>query len=85
LAKHSIPVVPHPPYSPKLPPPCDFFPFPRLKSTPKEKRFQDVAKIQLNTTRQMQAIPNKPTTHALKSGKTAGIAAYYLKIVLSRR
>jgi hypothetical protein len=32
LAKHSIPVVPHPSYSLDLAP-CDFFLFPRLKST----------------------------------------------------
>jgi histone-lysine N-methyltransferase SETMAR len=38
LAKHSIPVAPHPPYSPDLAP-CDFFLFPRLKSTLKGKRF----------------------------------------------
>jgi histone-lysine N-methyltransferase SETMAR len=53
LAKHSIPMVPQPPYSPDLAP-CDFFLFPRLKSTLKGKRFQDVAEIQLNTTRQLQ-------------------------------
>jgi hypothetical protein len=40
LAKHSIPVVPHPPYLPDLAL-CDFFLFPRLKSTLKGKRFQD--------------------------------------------
>jgi hypothetical protein len=44
LAKHSIPVVLHPPYAPDLAP-CDFFLFPRLKSTLKGKRFQDVAEI----------------------------------------
>jgi hypothetical protein len=55
LAKHSIPVVPHSPYSPDLAP-CDFFLFLRLKGTLKGKRFQDVAEIQLNTTRQLQAI-----------------------------
>jgi hypothetical protein len=58
LAKHSIPVVPHPPYPPDLAP-CDFFLFPRLKSTLKGKRFQDVTEIQLNTTRQLQAIPKQ--------------------------
>jgi hypothetical protein len=58
LAKHSITVVPHPPYSPDLAA-CDFFLFPRLKSTLKSKRFQDVAEIQLNTTRQLQAIPKE--------------------------
>jgi hypothetical protein len=58
LAKYSIPLVPHPPYSPDLAP-CDFFLFPRLKSTPKRKLIQDVAEIQLNTTRQLQAIPKQ--------------------------
>jgi hypothetical protein len=58
LAKHSIPVVPHPPYSPDLAP-CDFFLFPRLKSTLKGKRFQDVTEIQLNMTQQLQAIPKQ--------------------------
>jgi hypothetical protein len=51
-------VVPHPPYSPDLAP-CDFFLFSRLKRTLKGKRFQDVAEIQLNTTRQLQAIPKQ--------------------------
>jgi hypothetical protein len=55
LAKHSIPVVPHPRCSPDLAP-RDFFLFPRLKSTLKGKRFQDFAEIQLNTTQQLQAI-----------------------------
>jgi transposase len=58
LAKHGIPVVPHPPYSPDLAP-CDFFLFPRLKSTLKGKRFQNVAEIQLSTTRQLKAIPKQ--------------------------
>jgi hypothetical protein len=40
-------------------PPCDFFLFPRLKSTLKGKQFQDIAEIQLNTTWQLQAIPKQ--------------------------
>jgi histone-lysine N-methyltransferase SETMAR len=39
LAKHSIPVVHHPPYSSHLAP-CDFFLFPRLKSTLKGNNFK---------------------------------------------
>jgi histone-lysine N-methyltransferase SETMAR len=58
LSKHSIPVVPHPPYSPDLTV-CDFFLFPRLKSTLKGKRFQDVKEIKLNTKQQLQAIPKE--------------------------
>jgi hypothetical protein len=58
LAKHSIPVVPHLLYSPDLAS-CDFFLFPRLKSILNGKRFHDVAEIQLNTTRHLQAIPKQ--------------------------
>jgi hypothetical protein len=36
-------MVPHLPYTPDLAP-CDFFLFPRLKSTLKGKQFQDTAK-----------------------------------------
>jgi hypothetical protein len=58
LAKHSIPMVPHPPYSPDLVP-CCFFLFPKLMSTLKGKRFQDVAEIQLNKTWQLQTVPKQ--------------------------
>jgi histone-lysine N-methyltransferase SETMAR len=78
LAKHSIPVVPHPPYSPDLAP-CDFFLFPRLKSTLKGKRFQDVTEIQLNTARQLQAIPKQAYQTCIESGTITGIAAYNLE------
>jgi hypothetical protein len=57
LAKHSTPVVPHPPYLPDLAP-CDFFLFSMLKRTLKGKQFQDL-EIQLNTTQQLQAIPKQ--------------------------
>jgi hypothetical protein len=40
-------------------PPCDFFLFPRLKSTLKGKLFQDIAEVQLNTTQQLQAVPKQ--------------------------
>jgi hypothetical protein len=75
FAKHSIPVVPHLPYSPDLAS-CDFFLFPRLKSTRKGKRFQDVAEIQLILRSSCRPFPNKPTRHALKSGR---VAAYNLE------
>jgi hypothetical protein len=48
LAKHSIPMVPHPPYPPDLAP-CDFF-FPMLDRTLKGNLFQDIVEIQLNDT-----------------------------------
>jgi hypothetical protein len=68
LAKHSIPVVPYPPYSPDLAP-WDFFLFSRLKSTLKGKRFQDVTEIQLNTTRQLQAIPKQAYQTSIEKWK----------------
>jgi hypothetical protein len=58
LAKHSIPMVPYLPHSPDLTP-CDFFLFPRLKSILKGETIQDVMEIQLDKTRQLQAIPKQ--------------------------
>jgi hypothetical protein len=68
LAKHNIPVVPHQPYSSDLAP-YDFFLFPRLKNTLKGKRFQDVAEIKLNTTRQLQAIPEQASHTCIEKWK----------------
>ena len=55
LAKHNIPSLPHPPYSPDLAP-CDFFLFPQLKKTMKGRRFDDIEGVQANATRQMRDI-----------------------------
>jgi hypothetical protein len=44
LAKHGIPELNHPPYSPDLSPP-DFFLFPKIKSTLKGRRFEDKESI----------------------------------------
>jgi hypothetical protein len=71
LAKHSIPVVPQPPYSPDLAP-CNFFLFPWLKSTLRGKRLQDVAEIQLNTTWQLQAIPKQAYQTCIEKWKDHG-------------
>ena len=54
LAKHNIPSLPHPPYSPDHAP-CDFL-FPQRKKTMKRRRFDDVEEIQANATKQMRAI-----------------------------
>jgi len=53
LAKHKIPPLPHPPYSPDLAP-CDFFLFPQLKKTMKGRRFDDIEEVQANATRQIR-------------------------------
>ena len=71
LVKHQIPqvipqVITQSPYSPDLAP-CNFWPFPKLKSPLKGKRFQTVDKIQENMMGQQVAIgttlwsPNVPT------------------------
>ena len=52
LAKHNIPSLPQPPYSPDLAP-CFFFLFPQLKKTMKGRRFGYVEDIQANATRQL--------------------------------
>jgi len=55
VAKHNIPSLPQPPYSPD-PAPCDFSLFPQLKKIMKGRRFDDVEEIEANTSRQMRAI-----------------------------
>ena len=47
LVKHSITVLPHPPYSPDLAP-CDFFLFPMLKRPLKERRFETISGTNAN-------------------------------------
>ncbi|VVC38688.1 Transposase, type 1 [Cinara cedri] len=55
LAKHDIPVVSQPPYSPDLAP-CDYFLFPKIKIALKGKRFQDVDEIKQNATEQLRGV-----------------------------
>jgi len=55
LAKHNIPSLPQPSYSPDLAP-CDFFLFPQLKKTMKGRWFDYVEDIQANATRQLRTI-----------------------------
>ena len=45
LAKYSIPVLKHPPYSPDLAP-CDFYLFPKVKSALKVTSFESVKAFQ---------------------------------------
>ena len=55
LAKHNIPELEHPPYSPDISP-CDFFLFPRLKKVLKGMRFEDVSAIKTKTTEILKTI-----------------------------
>ena len=52
LVKHQIIQVTQPPCSPGLVP-CDFWPFPKLKSPLRGKRLQTINEIQENTTGQL--------------------------------
>jgi hypothetical protein len=56
LAIKQLTLLHHPSYSPDLAP-ADFFPFPKLKSQLKRKRFQDVSTIQADVTDQIRSIP----------------------------
>jgi histone-lysine N-methyltransferase SETMAR len=58
LTKHNVTTIPHPPYSPDLAP-CDFFLFPKLKSTMKGRRFQTIDDIQVNTENELKTIPKQ--------------------------
>ncbi|UYV71810.1 hypothetical protein LAZ67_9000508 [Cordylochernes scorpioides] len=49
LAKHSVSVLPHPPYSPDIVP-CDLFSFPKLKMTLKGRRFSSSSEVIENAT-----------------------------------
>jgi hypothetical protein len=71
-------MVPHPLYSPDLAP-CDFFLFPRLKSTLKGKQFQDVAEIQLNMAWELQAIPKQAYQTCIEKWKDVWNVAYNLE------
>ena len=54
LAKHQIAQVTQPPYSPDLAP-CNFWIFPKVKSSLKGKRFQTIDEIQETTIGQLMA------------------------------
>lgn len=58
LAKHGIPQVRHPPYSPDLAP-NDFFLFPKLKKDLKGRRFQDTEEIKTNATEQLRTFSSE--------------------------
>ena len=56
LAKNNTPLVRHPPYSPDMAP-CDFWLFPKLKTTLKGKRFESREEIMRKTTAELYSIP----------------------------
>jgi len=68
LAKHRTSVVPHPPYSLDLAP-VEFFLFPKLKTTLKERRFQTTEEIQENAVRERRAITENAFEEAFQQWK----------------
>ena len=68
LSKHLITQVTQPPYSPEFAP-CDFWLFPKLKSSSKGKRFQTTDEIQENMTGQRMAITTKDSAECFEQWK----------------
>ena len=58
LEKHGIPVLQQPPYSPDMAP-CDFWLFPKLKTTLKGYRFESREEIMQNATAEMNTFPKE--------------------------
>lgn len=56
LAKQSITVLPHPPYSPDLAP-CDFFIFSRMKNQLRGRRFCSAEEVKTAATQALRSIP----------------------------
>jgi len=68
LAEHQTSVVPHPPYSLDLAP-ADFFLFPKIKTTLKERRFQTTEEIRRNAMRELRAIIGSAFQEAFQQWK----------------
>lgn len=67
-AKNGVTVIPHPPYSPDLAP-CDFFLFPKLKSTMKGERFDDIDTLKRNTETELKAFTNNDFKNCIAQWK----------------
>ena len=78
LAKNSMTVVPHPPYSPDLAP-CDFFLFPKLKLRMKGRRFDTIEEIQEESQRVLDTIQKGTSRDASKHGRKVGTAVFVQK------
>ncbi|GFX48184.1 mariner Mos1 transposase [Trichonephila clavipes] len=68
LAKHSIPVLEHPPYSPDLAP-CDFFLFPKVKSALKGTRFESVEAVKEKVARVLKELAKGDFQHCFQQWK----------------
>ncbi|GFV71560.1 putative mariner transposase [Trichonephila clavipes] len=68
LAKHSIPVLEHPPYSPDLEP-CDFYLFSKVKSALKGTRFESVEAVKKKAARVLKEMTNDVFQHCFQQLK----------------
>ena len=68
LAKHSITVLPHPPYSPDLAP-CDFFLFPMLKRPLKGRRFETISEIKVHAKKELKGIKKEARLDCFRKWK----------------
>lgn len=68
LAKHNIPILDHPPYSPDLAP-CDFFLFPKVKSALKGTRFETVEAVKEKATEVMYGLTENDLQHCYEQWK----------------
>ena len=68
LAKYSIPVLDHPPYSPDLAP-CDFYLFPKVKSALKGTRFESVEAVKEKAARVLKELTEEDFQHCFKQWK----------------
>lgn len=68
LAKHGIPVLEHPPYSPDLAP-CDFFMFPKVKEVLKGTRFETVEAVKQKATETMNMLTENDLKHCFEQWK----------------
>ena len=68
LAKHSTPVVPHPPYSPDLAP-NDFFLFPQLKHVFKGRRFETLEAVKTACSAGLDSISQNEFRQCMESWK----------------
>jgi len=68
VAKHQTSVVPHPPYSQDFAP-AEFFLFPKLKATLKERRLKTIEEIQENAITELRAITESAFQEAFQQWK----------------
>lgn len=68
LAKHSIPLLDHPPYSPDLAT-CDFYLFPKVKSALKGTKIESVEAVKEKAARVLKELTEENFHHCFEQWK----------------